>query len=78
VVSNPEGKPLGRLIYEAGLGLTENNEAVVQLALTFHGAPAGTDINAAIDFLQNGRRLIVQSFKEITTDMAHQKWGMVL
>jgi uncharacterized protein (TIGR04255 family) len=78
VVSNPEGKPLGRLIYEAGLGLTENNEALVQLALTFRGAPAGTNIKAAIDFLQDGRRLIVQSFKEITTDMAHQKWGMVL
>jgi uncharacterized protein (TIGR04255 family) len=77
VISSPEGKPLGRLIYEAGLGLTENNEEVVQLALTFRGAPVGTDINAAIDFLQHGRRLVVQSFKEITTDIAHQKWGMV-
>jgi hypothetical protein len=49
----------------------------VQLQLTFRGAPTGTDINAAIDFLRYGRGLVVQSFKEITTDMAHQKWGMV-
>ena len=77
VIFSPEDKPLGRLIYETVLALTENNETIVQLTLTFRGAPAGTDINAAIDFLQYGRRLAVQSFKEITTDMAHQKWGMV-
>lgn len=77
VISSPEGKPLGRLIYTAGIAVKENNEQVVQLQLTFRGAPTGTDIRAAIDFLQYGRRLIVQSFKEITTDMAHQKWGMV-
>ena len=77
VVSDHEGKPLGRIIYEAAIAVKENNEEVVQLQLTFRGAPTGTDIKAAIDFLQNGRRLVVQSFKEITTDMAHQKWGMV-
>jgi len=73
VVSDHEGKPLGRIIYEAAIAVKENNEEVVQLQLTFRGAPTGTDIKAAIDFLQNGRRLVVQSFKEITTDMAHQK-----
>jgi uncharacterized protein (TIGR04255 family) len=78
VVSSPEGKPLARIIYEAVIGVKENNEEVVRLTLTFRGAPAGTDISAAIDFLRYGRGLVVQSFKEITTDMAHQKWGMVL
>ena len=77
VISNAEGKPLGRLIYEAGVALTANNEKIVQLTLMFRGAPAETDINAAIDFLRLGRGLVVQSFKEVTTDMAHHKWGMV-
>jgi len=73
VVSSSAGKPLGRLIYESGLGLTEKNEEVMLLTLTFRGAPAGTDINTAIDFLRYGRGLVVQSFKEITTDVAHQR-----
>ena len=77
VIFNAEGKPLGRLIYEAVVALTTNNETIVQLTLTFRGAPAGTDINAAIDFLKRGRELVVKSFKEITTDAAHQKWEIV-
>lgn len=77
VISSSAGKPLGRLIYEAVLGLTAKNEKVVQLTLTFRGAPEGTDINATMAFLKYGRGLIVTSFKEITTDMAHQKWGMI-
>jgi uncharacterized protein (TIGR04255 family) len=77
VISNAEDKPLGRLIYEVVAAFTEKNEKVVQLTLTFRGAPAGTDINAAITFLKDGHELAVRSFKEITTDMAHQKWGIV-
>ena len=77
IISNAEGKPLGRLIYEAAVAVTPNNKEVVRLTLTLRGKPTGTDINAAIDFLRYGRGLVVQSFKEITTDMAHEKWGMV-
>ncbi len=77
VISNSEGKPIGRLIYEAAVALTANNERIVQLTLTFRGRPAGTNINAAIDFLKLGRELVVKSFKEITTDTAHQKWKIV-
>ena len=77
-MSNAEGKPLGRLICEAATALTASSEKIVRLGLTFRGAPEGTDISAAIDFLKYGRGLLVQAFKEITTDMAHQKWGMVL
>jgi uncharacterized protein (TIGR04255 family) len=78
IISNAEGKPLGRLIYEAAVAVTPSNKEVVRLTLTFRGAPEGTDVNTAIDFLQYGRQLAVQAFKEITTDMAHQKWGMIL
>jgi hypothetical protein len=76
-IFNSENKPLGRLVYEAIAAFTEKNEKVVRLTLTFRGAPAGTDINTAINFLKDGRELVVRSFKEITTDAAHQKWGMV-
>jgi uncharacterized protein (TIGR04255 family) len=77
VITTVEGKPLGRLLYEAAVAITATNDELVQLTLTFRGAPAGTNINAAIDFLKYGRGLLVQSFKEITTDVAHQKWGIV-
>jgi uncharacterized protein (TIGR04255 family) len=77
IISNSEGKPLGRFFCDAVAAFTEKNEKVVQLTLTFRGAPAGVDINAAINFLKGGRELIVRSFKEITTDTAHQKWGIV-
>lgn len=78
VISNPEGKPLGRLIYTSVVVFRANNEKILRMTLTFRGAPEGTDITAAINFLKYGRQLVVQSFKEITTDMAHQKWGMML
>lgn len=78
VIFSSEGKPLGRLIYEAAVAMRANDERIVRLILTFRGAPEGTDINAAINSLKYGHELVVQSFKEITTDMAHQKWEMVL
>lgn len=77
VISSADGKPLGRLIFEAAIGLTTNNEKIVQLTITFRGKPTGTGISSAIDFLKYGRELIVHSFKDITTDVAHQKWGIV-
>lgn len=77
VVSGPDGKPLGRLIFETGLALAANNQKAIQLNLTFRGKPAETGIGSAIDLLKHGRELVVRSFPEITTDVAHQKWGRI-
>jgi hypothetical protein len=77
VIFDAENKPVGRLIFEAAIALTANNEKIIRLNLTFRGKPTGTDIRSAIDFLKGGRELIVHAFKDITTDVAHQKWGIV-
>ena len=77
VISDAEKKPFGRLMFEAAIGLTESNEKIIQLSIVFRGKPERTDISSAIEFLKYGRELIVYAFKDITTDVAHEKWGMV-
>ena len=77
VIRDADGKPLGRLIVEAKCAVTKDNKQVIQLNLTIRGAPQGTRIENAIEFLCSGRDRIVTKFAEITTDIAHQKWERI-
>jgi hypothetical protein len=45
------------------------------LSLTFRGAPEDTAFGTALDFLKQGRELIVNEFAAITTDSAQEGWG---
>jgi uncharacterized protein (TIGR04255 family) len=72
-----EGKPQGRLITEAATGVNQGGRHIIALTLTARGAPAGTDIPGALEFLKSGRELIVTTFAKITTDSAHRQWERV-
>lgn len=77
VIRDDEGKPIGRLVTEAALGVLPNNQEIIMLSLTVKGAPQSTDIDAGLDFLSLGREVIVRRFTELTTDKAHQKWERI-
>lgn len=74
VISDPNGIPLARLTIDTNSGLTNIGEPMIQLTLTVRGAPPGSSVDNAIEFLCMGREKIVRRFTELTTDLAHQKW----
>ncbi len=76
-IEDDDFKPLGRLYVDAALGYMPNGTEIIMLTIAAKGAPQGTDINSALKFLEQGRRLIVQRFAELTTDEAHGKWERV-
>ena len=72
-IRDGQGKPCGRLTCEA-VSAFAAGKLVIRLSLTARGAPARTDIPAALEFLQRGREMVVRAFTDITTELAHQAW----
>lgn len=72
-----DGKPQGRLVTEAATGVNQTGQQIIALTLTARGAPVGTNIAHALDFLKWGRERIVTTFARITTDSAHGQWERV-
>lgn len=77
IIHDDEGKPQGRLVCEATTGLKADRQRLILMTLTVRGAPKGSDIESALDFLAKGRDLIVCKFAEVTTEAAHKKWGRI-
>lgn len=77
VIRDDDGKPIGRFFTEAVLGLLPDGQEIIVLSLTVKGAPSGTDIDSALEFLAHGREIIDQRFVELTTESAHQKWERI-
>ena len=76
-IRDNEGKPFGRLICDASIGIKADRQRTIVLTLTVRGTPKRDDITSALDFLGMGRDLIVCKFAELTTDEAHTKWGRI-
>jgi len=77
VLLGKDETPYGRLICEVNGGLCPEGERTIILTLTVRGAPRTPSIRSALDFLKQGRDVIVQEFTSITTDSAHQLWGRI-
>ena len=75
VIRDPKGNPQARLTCEAASAVLPSGEGVIQLTFTVRGPPKGGDVQSALDFLTVGRERIVWRFAELTTEMAHKKWG---
>jgi len=75
VIRGPDGSPRSRLTYEASTGVLANGDPLIAMTLAVRGAPPRGDIDSAIDFLSEGRRIIVTKFAKLTTEYAHKKWG---
>jgi uncharacterized protein (TIGR04255 family) len=76
-IRSPEGNPTGRLYCETGHGVTVEGKQIITLSLTARGAPEGSDIQSAIEYLTVGRDMIVTEFTNITTDKAHKLWNRI-
>jgi uncharacterized protein (TIGR04255 family) len=77
VILNPDGRPSGRLYCEAASAAEPNGRQLISLTLTARGAPSGSDVNAALEFLARGREMIVGLFADVTTESAHKIWERV-
>jgi uncharacterized protein (TIGR04255 family) len=76
VVKDTEDKPYARLQYELGSAYTfDGKKLVLRLSLTFRGRPASSSAEQVLEFLRQGRNLIVGRFAELTTTDAHKEWG---
>ncbi|WP_324779905.1 TIGR04255 family protein [Thiobacillus sedimenti] len=77
VIRDSEGRPCARFSCEAVTGMKSGSRRTIVLTLTVRGAPKGPEIDSALDFITSGRKVIVSRFADVTTDVAHKKWGRV-
>lgn len=77
IIRDSDGTPLARLICEAAHAINAVGQRIIGLTLTVRGAPRGSDVDSALMFMAKGRDLIVRRFAELTTDIAHEKWGRI-
>ena len=75
VILDESGKPCARLICDGSLSAKADGQRIVFLNLTVRGAPNGSDIQSAVEFIARGHELIVRKFAMVTTEEAHKKWG---
>ena len=72
-----DGAPTGRLHVTAAPALSLQDQAPAYLVtLVARGVPLSPDISGVLAFLDEGRSLIVQSFRDMTTTAMHEKWGL--
>jgi len=77
VFYDSQQNPYARLIQEIQSAVSpDRKNKVYRMSLTFRGKPAGDSIDDAMTFLMNGREAVVLKFADLTTDKAHQLWGM--
>lgn len=76
VLRRDNGVPYARLFIDCGTGIDNAGKPVFGLTLSIRGAPLEPTIDSAMRFLAEGRNVIVNKFREITTPFAHKKWGI--
>jgi len=74
VLYGQDGKPEARLICESASATDAQGRPLIVMTLTIRGAPKGTGVHAALEFLRKSRETIVGTFAELTTDSAHGIW----
>ena len=72
-----KAKPSGRLHVEfAPAFSTQDSSPMFVVNLTARGAPRNSSLDAAMEFLDDGHAVIVNSFKSLTTKEMHSTWGL--
>lgn len=79
IIKDNDEKPYARLSHEIQSVLSvDGKHKAFRLSLTFRGKPPlGSGIDAAVEFLKDGRDRIVTRFDEITTKKAHKFWDKI-
>lgn len=70
-----EGRPTARLTCSLQYGTDLSGQREAQLMLLVRGRPNDATVTDYADFFDEGRKVIVHTFTNITTDQAHLKWG---
>ena len=78
VVNRQDGDDsIGRLYVSAGPATrAPTGKQIYALSLLVRGRPEGQRIEDFLDFFDRGRSLIVQGFRELTTERMHELWGL--
>jgi uncharacterized protein (TIGR04255 family) len=72
-----DGSPTGRLYVSANPATRlQDQMPIYMLTLTVRGMPRTPDADGVYTFLDEGRDLIVRSFRDMTTPEMHAKWGL--
>jgi uncharacterized protein (TIGR04255 family) len=76
VIPGEDGTPIGRLHADLQPALRrEDGAPLIVLTLTARGRPETPDFEGAMRFLDRGRKWVVNSFADLTTDDIQRRWG---
>ncbi len=75
-ISDTDQTPIGRLHIEGHSAIhNATGKRMFVLTITARGLPSEPTVEGAIEFLKLGREMVLNTFAEITTDLAHSVWG---
>lgn len=75
VIRDSSGRPTGRFTCESSSAINQSGRPIIVLNLTVRGSPGGASIDAALEYIQRARALIVKKFSDLTSELAHKVWG---
>lgn len=73
-LNDEKDRPVARLFAALNYGTSPNGHREAQLMLTVRGRPLEPDESVFTDFLDEGRKIIVRTFANLTSDEAHKLW----
>ncbi len=77
VIRDEKNQPFARLNHQIqSVFSVDGKHKAFRLLLSYKGKPMGNDIQSAMQFFAGGREAIVTRFKAITTEEAHNTWGI--
>jgi uncharacterized protein (TIGR04255 family) len=72
-----DGSPYGRFYVTARPTFRVTDQVPIYVVtLVVRGRPRTPSLEGALAFLDEGRALIVNSFRDMTTDAMHEQWGL--
>jgi uncharacterized protein (TIGR04255 family) len=74
IIRDSSGRPVGRFTCECSSMVPNSVRPTLVLNLTVRGSPSNTSVDAALEFIQRARVIIVKKFAALTTTAAHQVW----
>ncbi len=69
-----DGQPNARLTFSLNYGPDHAGKREARLELLVRGRPKGNSANEILEFFDEGRKVIVNHFTEMTSPKAHQIW----
>ncbi len=71
-----DGAPFGRFYLTANPAYTDDRSLGYNLILRMIGQPRSPDLAGVLDVFDEGRLLIVNTFRDTTTPEMHEEWGL--